>query len=117
LTAIARDALGNTATSAPVTVTAVFGAAQTAANLDVVVVGWNDSVAKVQSVTDTQGNSYTLAVGPTVVSGFASQAIYFAKNIVAAAPGTNTLTIRFDRAAQYVDLRIHERNKRERDSG
>src|SRR5574339_600596 len=55
------------------TVTRVFTAAQTAGNLNVVVVGWNDSVARVQSVSDTRGNSYALAVGPTVSPGFASQ--------------------------------------------
>src|SRR5437867_10738059 len=85
------------------TVTAVFSLAQTAGNLNVVVVGWRDSIARVQSINDTDGNSYALAVGPTVVSGVASQSIYFAKNIVAAAAGTNTVTITFDRAAQFID--------------
>ena len=58
--------------------------AQTAGNLNIVVVGWNDSTAQVSSVTDSKGNAYALAVGPTVQSGTASQAIYYAKNIVAA---------------------------------
>ena len=34
-----------------------------------------------QSVTDTLGNNYALAVGPTAVSGFLSQSIYYLKNI------------------------------------
>ncbi len=49
-----------------------------------VVVGWNDGTAVVSSVTDSKGNVYTRAVGPTTVSGQLSQSIYYAKNIVAA---------------------------------
>ncbi|MGO8669865.1 MAG: hypothetical protein ACLQVD_00615, partial [Capsulimonadaceae bacterium] len=60
-----------------------FTSAQTAGNLNVVVVGWNDTTATVSSVTDSRGNVYTLAVGPTVLSGQFSQAIYYAKNIQA----------------------------------
>ena len=64
-----------------------FTATQVAGDLNVVVVGWNDSTATVSTVTDTSGNTYTLAVGPTVVSGTLSQSIYYAKNIAAAAAG------------------------------
>ena len=42
-----------------------FASAQIAGNLNVVVVGWNDTTAAVSSVTDSVGNVYTLAVGPT----------------------------------------------------
>ncbi len=73
-----------------------------------VVVGWNDSVAHVSSVTDSQGNVYTLAVGPTVRAGFGSQSIFFARNIPAAAAGSNAVTVAFDQPANYVDLRIAE---------
>src|SRR5262245_22904930 len=52
-------------TTSPVAVT--FPAAQTAGNLNVVVVGWNDASAQVSSVVDSQNNSYQLAVGPTVL--------------------------------------------------
>jgi hypothetical protein len=71
------------ATTVPVTVTG----AQAAGNLNVVVVGWNDAVRTVQSVTDSKGNVYTRAVGPTVLAGAATQSIYYAKNIAAAAAG------------------------------
>ena len=54
-----------------------------AGDLNVVAVGWNDSTATVSSVKDTLNNSYTLAVGPTVQAGVASQSIYYAKNIAA----------------------------------
>jgi hypothetical protein len=90
------------------TVTVAYTAAQTAGNLNVVVVGWNDSTAKVNTVTDTKGNLYALAATPVVQSGTASQAIYYAKNIAAAAAGANTVTVTFTVAAAYADIRIAE---------
>ena len=65
-------------------VSVTYTAAQTAGNLNVVAVGWNDSTAVVNSVTDSKGNVYTRAVGPTAVAGQLSQSIYYAKNIAAA---------------------------------
>jgi hypothetical protein len=91
-------------TSVPVT----FTAAQTAGHLNVVVVGWNDSTATVSAVTDTSHNTYTLAVGPTIQSGVATQSVYYAKNIVAAAAGANIVTVAFSVAAVYPDIRILE---------
>ena len=101
---------GNYATpqTAQTTVNVVFNAAQVAGDLNVVVVGWNDSTASVSSVTDSKGNVYTPAVGPTVVSGVLSQSVYYAKNIVSAAAGTNTVTVTFSAAAVYPDIRILE---------
>jgi hypothetical protein len=85
-----------------------FNAAQGAGDLNVVVVGWNSSTATVASVSDTKLNPYTLAVGPTVIAGVAAQSIYYAKNIAAAAAGTNTVTVTFSIAAAYPDIRILE---------
>ena len=90
------------------TVNITFTAAQVAGDLNVVVVGWNDSTATVSSVRDSKGNVYTRAVGPTVVTGFLSQSIYYAKNIVAAAAGTNAVTVTFSTSAAYPDIRILE---------
>jgi fibronectin type 3 domain-containing protein len=90
------------------TVSGGFKAAQAAGHLNVVVVGWNDSTAVVKSVTDKSGNTYTRAVGPTVLSGSLSQSIYYAKNIVAAAAGANIVTVTFSVAAVYPDIRIVE---------
>src|SRR5262245_29526236 len=42
-----------------------YAGAQTAGNLNVVVVGWNDTSAQVQSVSDSRGNVYQRAIGPT----------------------------------------------------
>ena len=52
--------------SSSTSVAVTYTAAQSAGDLNVVVVGWNDASTTVSSVTDTSGNTYTLAVGPTV---------------------------------------------------
>jgi hypothetical protein len=83
-----------------------YPGAQVTGDLNVVVVGWNDTTAQVSSITDTKGNSYKLAVGPTLLSGSLSQSIYYAPNIVAG--GTNTVTVKFSPAAHYPDVRILE---------
>jgi hypothetical protein len=71
---------------------------------------WNESTAEIGPPTDTQGNIYQSALGPTELEGPVplSQAIYYAKNIAPAAAGTNVVTIRFNGAAVYPDLRILE---------
>ena len=90
------------------TVSVTFNGAQAAADLNVVVVGWNDSSATVSSVVDSKRNPYVRAVGPTVVSGALSQSIYYAKNIASAAAGANTVTVSFSTAAVAPDIRILE---------
>ncbi len=90
------------------TVSVTFNAAQSAGNLNVVAVGWNDSTATVTSVVDAKGNTYTRAVGPTIVSGTLSQSIYYAKNIAAATAGSNAVTVTFSSAATSPDIRILE---------
>src|SRR6202521_736640 len=90
------------------TVAITYTAAQTLGNLNVVVVGWNDSTATVSSVGDSRGNTYALAGVPVVQSATGSQAIYYAKNIAAAAAGANTVTVTFSVAARYPDIRIAE---------
>ncbi len=91
--------------------TLAYAAAQTAGNLNVVVVSafnqYNPS-ATINSVTDTRGNTYVLAAGPTVLAGFGMQAIYYAKNISAAAPGANAVTVTFGTPADQPETRIVE---------
>src|SRR5262249_37213587 len=94
--------------SSVATVNVPFNGAQSAGNLNVVVVGWNDTTAAVSSVTDTNGNAYQLAVGPAAVPGALTQSIYHAKNIAAAADGANTVTVSFTAAALYPDVRVLE---------
>jgi hypothetical protein len=76
--------------------------------LNVVIVGWNDSNAGVNSLTDSSGNVYRLAVGPTVVPGTLSQAIYYASGIKAANAGSNVVTASFSAPADFPDVRILE---------
>jgi hypothetical protein len=86
------------------TVTVAYSLPQTVGDLNVVVVGWNDTTATVQSVKDSAGNSYSLAIGPT--SGTAlRQSLYYAKNIVG---GSNEVTVAFSPAAVFPDIRILE---------
>jgi hypothetical protein len=95
-------------THAPSPVTVAYASAQTAGDLNVVVVGWNDSIAHVTSVGDTAGNVYQLAIGPTVITGALSQSIYFAKNIAVPKTGANTVSVSFTSAPAYPDIRILE---------
>jgi hypothetical protein len=89
-------------------VSVAYTAAQTAGDFDIVVVGWNDTVAQVTSIGDSSGNLYSLAVGPTAESDRLSQSIYYSPNIRAAAAGANVVSVTFSAAAQYVDLRVVE---------
>jgi len=73
-----------TASSASIT-TGNFSAAVTAGNLIVVRVFYNSSARTVSSVTDTKGNSYAKAVGPTTGVGTMAgwrMEIWYAKNVV-----------------------------------
>src|SRR5438552_2757231 len=70
----------STPQSAQASVKVTYTAAQKAGDLNVVVIGWNDSTAVVSTVSDVKGNLYTLAAGPTIQAGVASQSIYYAKN-------------------------------------
>ena len=85
-------------------VSVTYGNAQTAGDLNIVVVGWGDNTSTISSVTDSLGNTYSRGVGPTSTSGL-QQSIYYAKNI---AGGNNTVTVTFNQAAAYPDVRILE---------
>jgi hypothetical protein len=86
------------------TVSVSYPAAQTPGNLNVVVVGWNDTTVTVQSVKDSGGNNYSLAIGPTSGTGL-RQSIYYLSNI---AGGNNTVTVTFSLPAAFPDVRILE---------
>ena len=73
------------------TVSVPFTSAQTAGNLNVVMVGWNDVTSHVLTVTDSRGNNYVRALAPTVQPGIQTQVIYYAAGIVASAANTNTV--------------------------
>jgi IPT/TIG domain len=99
----ASAATGGSLTVVPVTMSKV----QTAGNLNVVIIGWNDTTATVSSVTDTEGNTYTIAA-PLVTGTGLSQAIFFAKNIVGEASNPNEVTVTFSQAAVAPDVRVLE---------
>jgi hypothetical protein len=90
--------------TASASVALTYTVAQTAGNLNVVVVGWNDTTSTVSMVGDSLGNNYALAIGPTSGTGV-RQSIYYAAGIKA---GSNTVTVRFNQAARYVDVRVLE---------
>jgi glucose/arabinose dehydrogenase/PKD repeat protein len=88
------------------TVNTAYTGAQTAGNTNIIAIGWNSAAGTISSVTDTAGNVYTLAA-PLTQGVNLSQAIYCAKNIVAA-PAGNTVKVVFSDAMVFVDVRITE---------
>jgi hypothetical protein len=91
-------------TTSGASVVITYPAAQTAGNLNVVAVMWGDTTSTVSSVTDSKGNIYALAVGPTKATGLTS-AIYYAKNI---AGGSNTVTVKFNQTAGWPNVNVLE---------
>ena len=85
-------------------VSVTYPSAQFVGDLNIVVVGWNDTTSTVSKVSDSRGNIYTLAVGPTSGTGL-RQSIYYSQNIAA---GSNTVTVTFNQAAAFVDVRALE---------
>ena len=77
--------------------------AQTAGNLNIVVVGWSDSTSNVAMVQDSL-NNYQPAVATTRTTSH-SQAIYYAPGIQS---GNNTVTVTFDQAVPFPDVRVLE---------
>jgi glucose/arabinose dehydrogenase/chitodextrinase len=89
------------------TVALAYSAAQSAGNTNVLAIGWNDATSTIASVTDSAGNTYQ--VGTPIARGAGlSQAIYYARNVKAAAAGANTVTVQFSGPVPFVDLRITE---------
>jgi hypothetical protein len=93
----------STATSLAVT----FSKAHQAGDLIVIAVGWTDTQYHVNTVTDSAGNTYHLAVGPTLYGADLTQSIYYSAGIAASATGAKT-TVTFNGAASAVDLRAAE---------
>src|SRR5580765_5122923 len=79
----------NTVALDATSVNVAYTTAETASNLNVVVVGWSDTTASVASVVDDNTNTYVLA-GASSGHGV-TQAIYYAPNIVL--PNNNTPTV------------------------
>ena len=88
-------------------VAVTYTGAQAAGDTNIVAIGWNNTTSRITSVTDSAGNTYRLA-DPKATGIGVSQAIYYASNIKAAAAGTNTVTVKFNTATPYVDVRAVE---------
>jgi len=86
-------------------VSAAYTSSQAAGDTNIIAIGWNDTTASITAVSDSAGNVYQQALATFRGNGM-SQAIYYAKNIQAAA--SNQVTVSFNQAAIYVDLRITE---------
>jgi hypothetical protein len=99
------QANGNALTTSSSQISATYSSSQKAGDLNVVVVGWADTTSQIQSVSDGNGNTYSLAVAPQSSSSV-SQAIYYAKNI--AGGNNNAVTVTFKQAASLPSIRILE---------
>ncbi len=89
------------------TVTVTYTKAQAAGDTNVLAIGWGDVTSNIAKVSDSSGNTYAVAA-PAVHGSEQSQAIYYAPNIKAAAANANAVTVTFNTAAAYVDLRASE---------
>lgn len=96
----------NTVAADATSVSVTYTAAETAGDLNIVVVGWSDTSPSVASVVDDNTNTYVLA-GTNAGHGL-SQAIYYARNIVLPTNNTPTVTVTFNQTASRPDVRILE---------
>jgi hypothetical protein len=101
----------STGFEAGLAVTAAFGGAQQACDLNIVVVSWNDVTHNVAHVTDTSLNPYEPAGAPTMNTTTGqplTQVIYYAHGIAAA--DSNAVTVNFGGTGwvPFVDVRLLE---------
>ncbi len=88
-------------------VAVAYTSAQVAGDTNILAIGWNNATSNITSVTDSAGNAYQVAV-PTARGSGLSQAIYYATNIKAAGAGANTVTVTFNTATPFIDIRALE---------
>jgi chitodextrinase len=95
--------------SASVNISATFAGAQSAGDLIAVVIAANGGTApSVVSVTDTRGNVYASTGSVTTLANVGGMVIYYAKNIVSAAAGANTVTVTLASPALNAAIRLAE---------
>ena len=85
-------------------VAVAYPKAQIAGNANLIAIGWDDTSASINAVSDSAGNLYQVAV-PMYRGNGVSQAIYYSAGIKA---GNNTVTVTFSQAAAYADMRVME---------
>jgi hypothetical protein len=86
------------------TVSVIFPKSQLPGDLNILVVGWKDTSSYILSIKDSAGNTYKTAV-PRLSGVGLSQTIRYAPNIVG---GPNTVTVTFNQAVPFPDVRIIE---------
>lgn len=86
--------------------TAAFGSAVTTGNAIAVAVKWSSLTVTLNSVTDSQGNSYTLVQNPTT-GGIARFAMAYALNVTGGASFVATANFSADPGA-WCDIIAHE---------
>ena len=94
--------------SSPTSVSVKYSSAQTAGNLNVVVVGWNSASGHGPERHRHSGQYLREGRRPDRRSGFATQSIYYASGIAAAAANANTVVVVFSAATPFPDIRIAE---------
>ncbi|HTL18562.1 MAG TPA: fibronectin type III domain-containing protein, partial [Patescibacteria group bacterium] len=94
----------NIADTLSTTIVQSFASPNSASNLIVVVTSWGSLTAN-PTVTDTAGNTYTLATSNYSSKGDQSLAIHYAKNIHA---GPNTVTVNFGGSHDFRRILIAE---------
>ena len=88
-------------------VSVTYNSAQIAGDTNILAIGWNDASSNITSVSDSAGNVYQVAA-PVARGTHLSQAIYYAKNIASAPAGANAVTVTFNAAVRFADIRILE---------
>jgi len=84
--------------------------AQSAGNLNLVVVQTANTSTKIQSVSDSDGNAYQLAIGPTTSAG-SQQWMYYAPIIKASnsnGKGANAVSVTFSGQVSHADMTLYE---------
>jgi len=84
--------------------------AQSAGNLNVVVVQTANTSATIPSVSDSDGNAYQLAIGPTTSAG-SEQWMYYAPIIKASnsnGKGSNSVSVTFSGQVSQADMTLYE---------
>ena len=91
-----------TAAASASSIAVTFSQAQSAGDTIVLAIGWGSG--NITRIADSIGNGYASAFGPTHIAAGLSQSIYYAKAIVAAAAGANTVTITLGAATTPLNL-------------
>jgi len=88
------------------TASVTFAKAQGAGDLIALAIGWGAATTSITitGVSDSAGNGYTNAVGPTRISAGIAQSIYYAKAVAPAAAGANAIKVTFAAATTPVEL-------------